>query len=102
MGWDKGGGHFPIWEGWGIVPGSTGVLRVACPWVRCRAPLYLSDSDLEDDEDGKPAVKHSGGYETHLFDSLPAAGEDKPSHEKNEERVEEGKAVKILDIAFVT
>ena len=32
------GGRFPIWEGRGIVPGSTGVLRVACPWVRCRAP----------------------------------------------------------------
>ena len=27
-----------MWEGRGVVPGSTGVLRVACPWVRCRAP----------------------------------------------------------------
>ena len=32
------GGRFPIWEGRGVVPGSTGVPRVACPWVRCRAP----------------------------------------------------------------
>ena len=32
------GGRFPIWEGRGVVPGSTGVLRVARPWVRCRAP----------------------------------------------------------------
>ena len=32
------GGRFPMWEGRGVVPGSTGVLRVACPWVRCRAP----------------------------------------------------------------
>ena len=32
------GGRFPIWVGRGVVPGSTGVPRVACPWVRCRAP----------------------------------------------------------------
>ena len=63
---------------------------------------YLSDSDLEDDEDEKPSFKHSGGSRTHLFDSLPAAGGDKPSHEKNEESVEEGKVVKIPDMAFVT
>ena len=63
---------------------------------------YLSDSDLEDDEDGKPSVKHSGGSENDLFGSLPAAGEDKVSYEKNDERVEEGKVVKIPDMAFVT
>ena len=62
----------------------------------------MSDSDLEDDEDGKPSVKHLGGSETDLFDSLPAAGEDKVPYEKNDERVGEGKVVKIPDMAFVT
>ncbi|KAF9785425.1 hypothetical protein BJ322DRAFT_829340 [Thelephora terrestris] len=63
---------------------------------------YLSDSDLEDDEDEKCSLKHSGGSETRLFDSLSVSGEDKISHEKNEERVEEGKVVKIPDMAFIT
>ena len=36
------GGRFPIWEGRGVVPGSTGVLRVVCPWVRCRTPPEFS------------------------------------------------------------
>ena len=32
------GGPVPNWEGVRMLPGSIGVLRVACPWVRCRAP----------------------------------------------------------------
>ena len=31
-------GHVPKWGGGGMLPGSIGVLRVACPWVRSRAP----------------------------------------------------------------
>ena len=27
-----------------MLPGSIGVMRIACPWVRCRAPLDLSRS----------------------------------------------------------
>ena len=51
---------------------------------------YLSDSDLEDDEDGKVA-------------SVPIPSEDKNTLcEEYEERVEKGKIVKIPDMAFVT
>jgi len=51
---------------------------------------YLSDSDLEDDEDGKAA-------------SIPVPNEDKTTlYEEYEERVEKGKVVKIPDMAFVT
>ena len=51
---------------------------------------YLSDSDLEDDEDGKVA-------------SVAIPGEDKKILcEDHEERVEKGKIVKIPDMAYVT
>jgi len=51
---------------------------------------YLSDSDLEDDEDGKAA-------------SVPIPSEDKKTLcEEYEEHVEKGKVVKIPDMAFVT
>ena len=29
--------HVPKWRGGGVLPGSIGVLRVVCPWVRSRA-----------------------------------------------------------------
>ena len=51
---------------------------------------YSSDSDLEDDEDGK---------------SAPAAvpGKSKKALcEEHDDRVEKGKVVKIPDVAFVT
>ena len=51
---------------------------------------YLSDSDLEDDEDEKVAP-------------VAIPGEDqKILCEEHEEHVEKGKIVKIPDIAFVT
>ena len=51
---------------------------------------YLSDSDLEDDEDEKAAP-------------VAIPGEDKKILcEEHEERVDQGKIVKIPDIAFVT
>ena len=51
---------------------------------------YLSDSDLEDDEDGNVA-------------SVPIPSEDKKtSCEEYEEHVEKGKVVKISDMAYVT
>ena len=51
---------------------------------------YLSESDLEDDEDGKVA-------------SVPIPdGDKKIPREACEERVEKGKVVKIPDMAFVT
>jgi len=51
---------------------------------------YLSDSDLEDDEDEKVA-------------SVAIPGEDKKIPcEQHEERVEKGKVVKIPDVAYVT
>ena len=50
---------------------------------------YLSDSDLEDDEDGKVA-------------SVPTDGDKKTPREAHEERAEKGRVVKIPDMAFVT
>ena len=51
---------------------------------------YLSDSDLEDDEDEKVA-------------SVTVLDEDKNIPcEQHEERVEKGKIVKIPDMAYVT
>ena len=63
---------------------------------------YLSDSDLEDDEDQKPSFKHIKKPKVHSFDPFPAPGEEKIIYEKNEEHVGKGKVVKIPDIAFVT
>lgn len=58
---------------------------------------YLSDSDLEDDEDEKAAPpKHASKSKMRPFDPFEHPGED------NEEFVEKGKVVKIPDIAFVT
>jgi len=64
---------------------------------------YLSDSDLEDDEDEKAALfKHTNKSEVHPFDPFAIPGEDKIACEKHEEHVEKGKVVKIPDMAFVT
>jgi hypothetical protein len=63
---------------------------------------YLSDSDLEDDEDEKCSPEHSGKSKICSFDPFPVPGEEKFSCEKNEEHVEKGKVVKIPDIAFLT
>ena len=63
---------------------------------------YLSDSDLKDDEDEKPMLKHASKSKVHPFDPFQIPGEDKLVHEKNEELVGKGKVVKIPDVAFVT
>jgi len=65
---------------------------------------YLSDSDLEDDEDEKAAsFKRTSKPRVHPFDPFGATGEDKRIFcEEYEERVEKGKVVKIPDMAFVT
>jgi len=66
---------------------------------------YLSDSDLEDDEDEKVATfKHvANKSKAHPFDPFAVPGEDKKIIcEEYEERVEKGKVVKIPDMAFVT
>jgi hypothetical protein len=65
---------------------------------------YLSDSDLEDDEDEKVAsFKHACKAKVHPFDPFGIPGEDRRIlHEEHEEHVEKGKVVKIPDMAFVT
>jgi hypothetical protein len=58
---------------------------------------YLSDSDLEDDEDMKtrPVVRP--------FDQFMTSRKERRSpSEENEEGIGEGKIVKIPDVAFVT
>ena len=65
---------------------------------------YLSDSDLEDDEDEKAAsFKSTGKSKVHLFDpfGVPSGCRIVPC-EVHEERVEMGKIIKIPDMAFVT
>ena len=60
MGWDKGGVASQYGRVEGVLPGSTGVLRVACPWVRCRAP---PEQDLQghpkDAHPQPPGFRHS-------------------------------------------
>jgi hypothetical protein len=65
---------------------------------------YLSDSDLEDDEDEKTAsFKQKTRSKAHPFNPFAIPGEDERIlSEENEERVEKGKTVKIPDMAFVT
>jgi len=65
---------------------------------------YLSDSDLEDDEDEKiVTLKRKTRSEAHPFDPFAILGEDRRiSSEENEEHVKEGKVVEISDVAFVT
>jgi len=65
---------------------------------------YLSDSDLEDDEDEKIAsFKRQTGSMAHPSNPFAVPGEDRRNlSEENEEHVKEGKVVKISDVAFVT
>ena len=62
---------------------------------------YLSDCDLEEDEDEKGAsFMRAAKPKVHPFDA-PGKGR-KILPEEHEERVEKGKVIKILDMAFVT
>ena len=61
---------------------------------------YLSDSDLEDDEDDKVAPPKSKARSPDP--SVVPGGDEKISCEEHEERVDKGKVVKIPDMAFVT
>ena len=65
---------------------------------------YLSDSDLEDDEDeNPPSIKHTNKSEdVRPPDPLATSAEKKIAWEEYKEHVEKGKVVKIPDIAFVT
>ena len=65
---------------------------------------YLSDSDLEDDEDEKVAsFKYTGKLAARSSHPFGVPGEDKRNLcEEHEECVEKGKIVKIPDMAFVT
>jgi len=65
---------------------------------------YLSDSDLEDDEDEKVAsFKHTTEPKVRPFDPFAVPGENKKIVcEEHEEHVEKGKVVEIPDMAFVT
>lgn len=64
---------------------------------------YLSDSDLEDDEDEKASPpKHTAKSEVHPFDPFVGPGEEKIGYEGHVEHTEEGKVVKIPDMAFMT
>ena len=65
---------------------------------------YLSDSDLEDDEDEKVALsKHTSKPKVHAVDPFGVPGEDRKIRcEEHEEHVEKGKVVNIPDMAFVT
>ena len=65
---------------------------------------YLSDSDLEDDEDENIAsFKRTGRAKVHPSDPFGVVGEDKRIFlEEHKEYVEKGKVVKIPDMAFVT
>jgi len=65
---------------------------------------YLSDSDLEDDEDEKVApLKRTSKPRVHQFDFFGVTYEEKRLLcEEYEEPVEKGKVVKIPDMAFVT
>ena len=64
---------------------------------------YLSDSDLEDDEDKIASSKHTAKPKVQLFNPFGVPDEEKRTPcEEHEERVEKGKIVRIPDMAFVT
>jgi len=65
---------------------------------------YLSDSDLEDDEDEKVAsFKGPSKSKVQPLDPFGIPGEDRRIlYEEHDECVEKGKVVKIPDMAFVT
>lgn len=64
---------------------------------------YVSDSDLEDDEDETASsLKHAPKSETPPFDPLSTPGEEKIGCEGHLEHIAKGKVVKVPDISFVT
>jgi len=65
---------------------------------------YLSDSDLEDDEDVEVALsKHANKPNVYPVDLFGVPGEDRKIRcEDHEEHIEKGKVVNIPDMAFVT
>ena len=66
---------------------------------------YISDSDLEDDEDDRAASsKRTIKSKVHPCDPFGVPGEGRKilCGEEHEERVEKGKVVKIPDVAFLT
>ena len=65
---------------------------------------YLSDSDLEDDEDEEIALpKEKAKPKARLLNPFTAPGENrKLIREEHEEQVDKGRVVKIPDMAFVT
>jgi hypothetical protein len=64
---------------------------------------YISDSDLEDDEDEKAAPFKHTKLKVHPVDPFGIPGEDRRILcEEHEEDAKNGKVVKIPDIAFVT
>ena len=65
---------------------------------------YSSDSDLEDDEDEKVTLpKRQSKSKVHPFDSYGISDEGgRTPCEEHVEHTEEGKIVKIPDMAFVT
>ena len=69
---------------------------------------YRSDSDLEEDEDSassKETPKKMEPVRGHLFDPFCFSFVDKkagPIYGEHKECLEEGKVIKIQDIAFIT
>ena len=64
---------------------------------------YLSDSDLEDDEDEKPSSgRRAAKSKIHRSKSPEIPSEVKIACEEHDECVGKGKIVKIPDMAFVT
>ena len=69
---------------------------------------YSSDSDLEDEEDQLRALQHTPAEDAtqsevkDLYDSPSISSRDKVVCEDYGKRVEQGKVVKIPDVAFVT
>ena len=65
---------------------------------------YLSDSDLEDDEDDRVTTfKSKSKVKANPVDSFAMVSEDsKILPEEHKEHIEKGKVIKIPDMAFVT
>ena len=69
---------------------------------------YLSDSDLEDEDEPKVpreiVVEHLPFPEAEInpSDSPAVSNHDKTVYEDHEECIEQGRVVKIPDVAFVT
>ena len=64
---------------------------------------YLSDSDLEDDEDERTlSSNYTSESEVHQFNPFATSSKVKAACEEYREHVKKGKVVKIPDMAFVT